>query len=70
MKEFEVIILEYQTGHKETHRCDLIDHDTTGDIRLYKYTNPDKPINPLRYLKLVTKFESHTHSILTVDYIE
>jgi len=46
--------------------CDLIDHDGTGDIRLYKYDTED--MNPLAKVKLVYKFEAHIQQIVSVGW--
>lgn len=63
---FKVTVLNSRINLATAYLCDLIDHDTHGDIRLYKY---DKPELHLASLTQVYKFEAHVEFIQSVEFI-
>lgn len=49
-------------------KCDILEHDGTGDIRLYKYSNKGG-LNP-KDVRLVYKCEAHVEEPVEIKWVE
>lgn len=69
IRGFKVRTEKFENNIIETeYECDLIDHDTTGDIRLYNYEEKGKYRLCIEKLKLFSTYKKSPPEVVKDDF--